>query len=57
MAELATHEGQIHCVTLCCDLPYQYIDEYFAKLGTDQFPAIKNSVNSFLLFDICWIPY
>jgi len=53
LADLATHDGQIHCVTLCCDLPYQYIDEYFAKLGSDQFPAIKNSVSS-PLFPNIW---
>ncbi|VUC36358.1 unnamed protein product [Clonostachys rosea] len=43
LAELAGDDGQIHCAFLCCDLPYQYIDEYFAKLGSEYFPAINNS--------------
>ncbi|KAK1453224.1 cysteine synthase K/M:Cysteine synthase B [Colletotrichum melonis] len=40
--ELADDSGEIHCVFVCCDLPYQYIDEYFAKLGPEHFPAIHN---------------
>ena len=28
-------EGETHVVFLCCDLPYQYIGEYFDKLGTE----------------------
>ncbi|CAG9976012.1 unnamed protein product [Clonostachys byssicola] len=43
LAELAGDDGQIHCAFLCCDLPYQYIDEYFAKLGSEHFPTISNS--------------
>jgi cysteine synthase len=34
----------IHCVFLCCDLPYQYIGEYFSKLGKESFPPIHNEV-------------
>ncbi|KAK7745691.1 hypothetical protein SLS62_009657 [Diatrype stigma] len=36
--------GEIHCVFLCCDLPYQYIGEYFDKLGeaSGAFPPIRN---------------
>ena len=34
--------GQISCVFLCCDLPYQYMDTYFKKLGPDDFHAITN---------------
>jgi hypothetical protein len=45
LAELAGDDGQIHCAFLCCDLPYQYIDEYFAKLGSEHFPTISNSVS------------
>ncbi|KAI8282906.1 hypothetical protein K4K60_003166 [Colletotrichum sp. SAR11_57] len=41
--ELAGQDGQIHCVFLCCDLPYQYMDEYFDKLDSEQFPPIRNS--------------
>jgi cysteine synthase len=49
LSELAGPDGQIHCVTLCCDLPYQYIDEYFGKLGSEHFPVIRNSVRSCLI--------
>ncbi|KAK5988875.1 O-acetylserine (thiol)-lyase-like protein [Cladobotryum mycophilum] len=42
LSELAGPDGDIHCVFLCCDLPYQYVDEYFDKLGKEYFPAIKN---------------
>lgn len=36
--------GEISCVFICCDLPYQYIDGYFEKLKEDQFPSIINKV-------------
>ncbi|OHF01839.1 cysteine synthase K/M:Cysteine synthase B [Colletotrichum orchidophilum] len=42
LKELTDESGEIHCVFICCDLPYQYIDEYFAKLGPEHFPAIHN---------------
>ncbi|KAJ5175338.1 uncharacterized protein N7482_001215 [Penicillium canariense] len=42
VSELAGPDGVTHCVFLCCDLPYQYIDEYFQKLGAAEFPAIRN---------------
>ncbi|CAJ2510377.1 Uu.00g050800.m01.CDS01 [Anthostomella pinea] len=48
LADLATGEGgsesagEIHCVFVCCDLPYQYISEYFDKLGPEYFPPIHN---------------
>ncbi|WQF79224.1 Putative Rhodanese-like domain, tryptophan synthase beta chain-like, PALP domain-containing protein [Colletotrichum destructivum] len=42
LKELADEAGEVHCVFICCDLPYQYIDEYFAKLGPEHFPAIHN---------------
>ncbi|WYZ38249.1 hypothetical protein EsH8_III_000163 [Colletotrichum jinshuiense] len=41
-ADLTDENGEIHCVFVCCDLPYQYIDEYFAKLGAEYFPTIHN---------------
>ncbi|MCJ1422346.1 hypothetical protein MMC29_000226 [Sticta canariensis] len=41
--DLADHDGKIHCVFLCCDLPYQYLDEYFSKLEPESFPPMKNS--------------
>ncbi|KAJ5714407.1 cysteine synthase-like protein B [Penicillium malachiteum] len=35
--------GEVACVFLCCDLPYQYMDTYFKKLGADDFHAITNA--------------
>lgn len=43
--DLAGPDGMTHCVFLCCDLPYQYIGEYFQKLGSEQFPPIRNEVS------------
>lgn len=45
LAGLAGPDGLTHCVFLCCDLPYQYIGEYFSKLGPEQFPPIRNEVS------------
>ncbi|KAK5636050.1 hypothetical protein RRF57_011762 [Xylaria bambusicola] len=42
LSNLAGPDKEIHCVFLCCDLPYQYIDEYYDKLEEARFPAIKN---------------
>ncbi|OAA38118.1 cysteine synthase K/M:Cysteine synthase B [Metarhizium rileyi] len=42
LSQLAGSDGEIHCVFLCCDLPYQYVSEYFEKLGDSFFPSIKN---------------
>ncbi|KAG4253411.1 cysteine synthase A [Fusarium proliferatum] len=42
LTDLAGPDGTINCVFLCCDLPYQYINEYFDKLGESYFPSIKN---------------
>lgn len=42
--ELQGPDGLAHCVFLCCDLPYQYLDEYFDKLGSEHFPKIENEV-------------
>ena len=39
---LPYEQAGLHCVFLCCDLPYQYIHEYFAKLGPNAFPQIQN---------------
>lgn len=36
--------GEVSCVFVCCDLPYQYLDSYFKKLGEDDFPPIINEV-------------
>ncbi|KAI1454179.1 tryptophan synthase beta subunit-like PLP-dependent enzyme [Annulohypoxylon moriforme] len=42
LQNFAGEDGEIHCVFLCCDLPYQYINEYFDKLSPQHFPSIKN---------------
>lgn len=47
LSELADLEsGEVTCVFICCDLPYQYIDGYFDKLKEDHFPPIVNKVHS-----------
>lgn len=45
LSDLAGSDGVTHCVFLCCDLPYQYISEYFQKLGAEEFPPIRNEVS------------
>lgn len=42
--ELRNEDGSIHCVFLCCDLPYQYMSEYFNKLDESNFPPVTNQV-------------
>ncbi|PYI12023.1 tryptophan synthase beta subunit-like PLP-dependent enzyme [Aspergillus sclerotiicarbonarius CBS 121057] len=42
LSQLVGPDGSVHCVFLCCDLPYQYIGEYFQKLGPEKFPPIQN---------------
>ncbi|KAF3386517.1 putative siderophore biosynthesis protein SbnA [Penicillium rolfsii] len=42
LSDLAGSDGIVHCVFMCCDLPYQYISEYFQKLGAEEFPPIRN---------------
>lgn len=44
LAELAGPDGEVHCVFLCCDLPYQYVNEYFDKLGEAYFAPVNNKV-------------
>ncbi|KAJ3982074.1 tryptophan synthase beta subunit-like PLP-dependent enzyme [Lentinula detonsa] len=38
---LRADDGSINCVFTCCDLPYQYVDEYFQVLGESYFPPIQ----------------
>ncbi|KAF2257921.1 cysteine synthase B [Lojkania enalia] len=40
LCNLANPNGEIHCVFIACDLPYQYIDAYFDKLDESWFPPI-----------------
>lgn len=35
-------DGNIHCVFMACDLPYQYLGEYFDKLGEEVFHPLVN---------------
>lgn len=46
LSELAGSNGLVNCVFICCDLPYQYIDEYFDKAGSELFHPIRNQVRS-----------
>lgn len=46
LADLAGPDQLVHCVFMCCDLPYQYIEEYFEKLEPSSFPVIKNEARS-----------
>ncbi|KAF8876923.1 tryptophan synthase beta subunit-like PLP-dependent enzyme [Infundibulicybe gibba] len=39
---LRSEDGSINCVFMCCDLPYQYIDEYVEILGEEAFPPIRD---------------
>ncbi|TVY71544.1 Cysteine synthase [Lachnellula suecica] len=40
--DLRGEDGLIHSVFICCDLPYQYLDDYFTKLGPEYFHELKN---------------
>ncbi|KAI5803073.1 tryptophan synthase beta subunit-like PLP-dependent enzyme [Geopyxis carbonaria] len=42
LKDLAGEDGEIKCVFICCDLPYQYLSEYFEKLGEEHFHPIVN---------------
>jgi|SRR5690242_5184107 len=46
LKEIAGPYGLINCAFICCDLPYQYVDEYFDKLGDTSFHPIHNEVRS-----------
>ncbi|KAF8168673.1 tryptophan synthase beta subunit-like PLP-dependent enzyme [Mycena galopus ATCC 62051] len=40
---LRNPDGKIPCAFICCDQPFQYISEYFEKLGPSYFLPIRNS--------------
>ncbi|CAI9628903.1 unnamed protein product [Alternaria burnsii] len=42
LSELAGANGLIDCAFVACDGPYQYMDEYFDKLGSTAFRPIHN---------------
>ena len=46
LRNLVAPDGSVHCVFLCCDLPYQYISEYFQKLEPESFYPIQNEVRT-----------
>lgn len=47
LAKLAGPSGEINCVFMCCDLPFQYINEYFEKLGPEKFKPLRNEASEF----------
>jgi hypothetical protein len=44
LSRLPRTNGIVHCVFFCCDLPYQYLGDYFDKLGESSFRPIVNEV-------------
>jgi cysteine synthase A len=50
--EIAGQYGLTQCAFICCDLPYQYVDDYFDKLGDTSFFPIRNEVRSRILCPI-----
>lgn len=44
LSKLAGENGEINCVFICSDLPYQYLNEYFDKLGPEKFQPLRNEV-------------
>lgn len=49
LGELRSKEtGEISCVFICADLPYQYLDTYFKKLGDAEFPEVCNKVSNLI---------
>jgi cysteine synthase len=45
LSEFAGADGKVHAVFTCCDLPYQYMDNYARKLGPTAFAPIGNAVS------------
>lgn len=39
---LRAEDGFVYCVFTCCDLPYQYVEEYYKVLGESYFPPIHD---------------
>ena len=48
LAEFAAADGQVRAVFPCCDLPYQYMDNYALKLGPSAFEPIGDVVSVFI---------
>ncbi|KAK2592360.1 hypothetical protein QQS21_009940 [Conoideocrella luteorostrata] len=43
LSQLAGSNGEINCVFICSDLPYQYLNEYFQNLGPEKFSPVNNA--------------
>jgi hypothetical protein len=54
LSDLAGSNGLIDCAFVACDGPYQYIDEYFEKLGSAAFRPIHNEVRLVLFCDLLY---
>jgi cysteine synthase len=44
LAEYLGPDSQVSAVFPCCDLPYQYMNNYFKKLDPSEFHPIENAV-------------
>ncbi|KZZ99006.1 Pyridoxal phosphate-dependent enzyme, beta subunit [Moelleriella libera RCEF 2490] len=42
LSQLAGPSGDINCVFICSDLPFQYLNEYFENLGPEKFRPLNN---------------
>ncbi|CAG2017598.1 unnamed protein product [Fusarium graminearum] len=42
LSDIAGPDGETHCVFMCCDLPFQYLNEYFSNLGPEKFSPLRN---------------
>lgn len=47
LPKLAGPDGEVHCVFMCSDLPYQYLNEYFDQLGPEKFRPLRNEVRKY----------
>lgn len=52
LPDIAGTDSLVNCVFICCDLPYQYIDEYFDKVSSNEFHPIRNHVSTPLVIKI-----
>ena len=58
LKDIAGPYGLVNCAFICCDLPYQYVDEYFDKLGDKAFHPIHNEVcDLIVIFNMCLTSY
>lgn len=57
LAEFAAADGRVRAVFTCCDLPYQYMDNYAKKLGPSAFKPIDNIVSGSQFLDQAMLDY